>query len=359
MTRRISHGSARRPRSHNAVPVLALLAAYLLPCMGQVQERSRADLRAEIAQMQDVVRGCASAASVCKAANAPADGTVAADGARPSFAMRWDWLREALETARTAKPDDRQRAMDASAARLGEIDRKIAGPERDPATDFRKARSTADGVLARPEFGAVAPPSWWDRLVARFWRAIGRLFAGVGQLGTRAPWIGVAMEWIFFLGTALGLLFYVRRNFQRQRLAATLRGDQAKLGAWDREATDWATLAEQASRAGEWREAVHCLYWAAIVRLEGRRAWRHNPARTPREYVRLLQPGSPQRESLGSLTSLLERVWYGLRPAEAADYLRARRWFERLSETGDGSSGSAGTGLRSELLPGTGASERA
>ena len=174
------------------------------------------------------------------------------------------------------------------------------------------------------------------------WRLLGQMFSGFGKLGERAPWLGKALEWLFFLAAAVGLLFFVRRNFQRQRLAASLRGEQAARTAWDREATDWATLAEQAAKDGAWREAVHCLYWAAIVRLESRRAWRHNPARTPREYVRLLKPGSVQHESLGGLTGLLERVWYGLRPAEEGDYRRAHLLFAQLNESSLSAAGGGG-----------------
>jgi hypothetical protein len=72
------------------------------------------------------------------------------------------------------------------------------------------------------------------------------------------------------------------------------------------------------------------LYWAAIVLLEARRAWRHNPTRTPREYVRLLKPGSARQRALRGLTQVFERVWYGLREADAAEYARAREMYEAL-----------------------------
>jgi hypothetical protein len=116
-------------------------------------------------------------------------------------------------------------------------------------------------------------------------------------------------------------------------------GDGAlKASAWENEAEDWAKGAAEHAEAGEWREAVHCLYWAAIVLLESRRAWRHNPTRTPREYVRLLQPGSAQQMGLRKLTQIFERVWYGLRDAGAGEYAEARALYERL-EAGEGVSG--------------------
>jgi len=76
---------------------------------------------------------------------------------------------------------------------------------------------------------------------------------------------------------------------------------------------------------------VHCLYWAAIVSLESRRAWRHNPTRTPREYLRLLKPGSAQQRNLRGLTKIFERVWYGLREGGAEEYAEARGMYEALA----------------------------
>jgi hypothetical protein len=99
---------------------------------------------------------------------------------------------------------------------------------------------------------------------------------------------------------------------------------------WEQAAEDWARMAEEHAAAGAWREAVHCLYWAAIVLLEGRRAWRHNPTRTPREYVRLLKPGSAQQQGLRGLTQSLERSWYGQREATAEDFRRAQGYFRQL-----------------------------
>ncbi len=320
---------------------LSLLCALgLIPCCALAQpEHSRAELRDEVTRMRELVAACEGAAghpnAACDAEAAPADELIAAEGGQAKFTLRWEWLHDALDRAKSANAGDRQEMMRASATRLDELEQETGG-ERVTTPDFARARSAADRVLERPEFGDVEPPSLWDRFLARVYYLLGRLFSGVGKLGEKAPWLGKAAEWLFFSAAAVGLLLFVRRNFQRQRLEASLRGEQAVVSAWGRAATDWAAMAEAAAANGDWREAVHCLYWAAIVRLEGKRAWRHNPARTPREYVRLLKPGSAQRESLGGLTGLLERSWYGLRPAARADYELARGWFEGL-ERSDGS----------------------
>jgi hypothetical protein len=129
-------------------------------------------------------------------------------------------------------------------------------------------------------------------------------------------------------------MVFLLRTAARQRLRVTLGEGLSPTTMWDREANDWQRQAETHAAAGEWRDAVHCLYWAAIVLLEGRRAWRHNPTRTPREYVRLLRAGSTQQTALRALTQIFERVWYGLREADAAEFQRAQACFATIAASG-------------------------
>jgi hypothetical protein len=57
----------------------------------------------------------------------------------------------------------------------------------------------------------------------------------------------------------------------------------------------WLEDARKAAAAGQWREAIHFVYWAAISRLESRRLWPADRARTPREYLALVAPEDPRR----------------------------------------------------------------
>ena len=49
--------------------------------------------------------------------------------------------------------------------------------------------------------------------------------------------------------------------------------------------------------------------------------------------MRLLKAVSRQKGALRGLTNIFERVWYGLRDAEAPDYQRARAFFAELNES--------------------------
>ena len=86
----------------------------------------------------------------------------------------------------------------------------------------------------------------------------------------------------------------------------------------------WRDDADAAAAGGQSRGPIHFAYWSAIAFLETEGAWRPDATRTPREYVRLLPDAAASRASLTALTRLLEHVWYGTRPASAADFERAQ-----------------------------------
>jgi hypothetical protein len=196
--------------------------------------------------------------------------------------------------------------------------------------DFRHQREVADEVLRRPEFQRELSENWWDRKKRQLVGLLLRLFSQVTRLGRAAPWLVRTLQWTFFVGAAAGLLAFLLRQMARQRLRVSLADGAAKAEIWTREASDWAEHAQAFAKQGAWRDAVHCLYWAAIVLLESRRVWRHNPTRTPREYVRLLKAGSAQQAGLRELTRIFERTWYGLRETDEQEYAEARRLFEGL-----------------------------
>jgi Domain of unknown function (DUF4129) len=293
---------------------------------GKFEKQSMQQFRDHLASMQALVQACTASAPACDAEKVGPDERIETAGAQ-TFQVTWQWLRQALDESRTAKPDRRTQLMRQCSARVGEMLHENGQPES--AAQFPAARKSADRILASSEFSEVERESWLDRVNAKFWLWVQRWLSSFVGLGAAMPWLGRLLEVLLFGGAAVGLLLFVRRSLQRQRLAVALNSQSTEL-AWTRESNDWAAQAEASARAGDWRDAVHCLYWATIVMLEGRRAWRHNPARTPREYVRLLKPGSGQQGALRGLTLIFERLWYGLRDADATDYQRARGFYDNL-----------------------------
>jgi Domain of unknown function (DUF4129) len=343
-------GSAKLGRWQRLAVVSAMLALGITPALhaAGLKGISPDAFGAEVVRLQGVVTACAASAAACTA-DAVGEDVRVGDVAKGGFEEHWDWLRGALKDAKTEKPAERATLLQEAGEWLAEM-AKESGATSGAEREFGHERAVANAVLAQPQFQGDMVVTWWDRAKMKMLEWLGRLFEGVMRVGTAAPWLGTLLEWLCYVGAAVGLLFFLLRNLARQRLRVALEGDALKGSAWESEADDWAKWAAEHAEAGEWREAVHSLYWAAIVLLESRRAWRHNPTRTPREYVRLLKPGSAQQQGLRRLTQIFEHVWYGLRDADSSEYAEARALYERLE-----ASAAEGVSGESEMLTAGGA----
>jgi hypothetical protein len=272
-----------------------------------------------------LVEACKKNAAECDPKKVGEDERVEGAG----FQTRWSWLRDVLSSAHNATPSEREKQLQEAAARLEEDAVLAAEAAPETADTFSRARKQADDVLSRPEFRTVTEASYWQRETAKFWQWVGEMFGGVSRFGKRSPWLVPVMEWGSIALAAAGLLTWVFRTMQRQRLAVRIESGAAS-EIWQKESDNWAELARAEAARQDWRAAVHCIYWATIVMMEGKKLWRQNRARTPREYLMLLEPGSGMQQALRRLTQLFERIWYGLRPAAESDYASALVLFEEL-----------------------------
>ena len=336
-------------RSRVVTGLAVVLFAAAGPMWAALKDVSPVEVRADVPRLRGVVAGCFAVGGSACDSSAVGDDLRVGNPKQDGYEVHWDWLREALDKSKSVDQKKRGELLRESVARLSRMDDEL-GAGDGARKEFEQARTVADSVLAQPEFQRKAATTWWDRVTGVFYSWLGRLLSGIARAGAAAPWLGPVVIWTLCISAAAGLVFFVLRNLQRQRLRISLAGSAMANTAWDREATDWAKQAEAFASDGEWREAVHCLYWAAIVSLESRKAWRHNPTRTPREYLRLLKAGSAQQRGLRGLTRIFERVWYGLREGRAEEYAEARGLYEALASGvveragGDGVSSSAAVG---------------
>jgi Domain of unknown function (DUF4129) len=189
------------------------------------------------------------------------------------------------------------------------------------------ARDRFNKILQRRDFAGDQGPSQLDLLKARISRWITeqliKLFSRL-HLGAAA---GNAIAWTIVGLAFLALGFWVFRSLAgRSRLAEMPAPDPA-------EAADsrlWAKEALAAAERGDYREAVHCAYWAAVVHLESRGLLKRDHARTPRESLRLLDAHPHEQRLLGEFTHIFELIWYGYRLASAADWSSARTHLEEM-----------------------------
>ena len=194
------------------------------------------------------------------------------------------------------------------------------------AQSLAAARSDLDSILSRREFAGVRPPNAWDLFKQRIqqWllRAFEKLFGNIARhpLGAKILFWVVIGGIIAWLATMLFRFWSARARIDEMQsvdLIATRR-------SWQ----EWIRAARAAGDRGDFREAVHSAYWAGIAYLENLDIIAVDRTRTPREYLRVLDSapeGLPadrarRRNSLAGLTSRLERIWYGLRPARVEDF---------------------------------------
>jgi len=280
-----------------------------------------------LAALRSLAVACAANASACDPAPiGPDEHVTSGDGA--SFVARYGWFRAALSAAKSLADEKRASLMSTAESHL-DADLADARPaSASPA--FSAARHDANAILAGREFRtADAQPSLRDRIMAWLYRWLARLFGHVAAFGSRSPWLGPLFEWGLGAVAAALLLVWAFRIARLQRVR--VRPDSApEIQPSSERVLNWMREAEEHAARERFRDAIHCLYWASIATLEGRRLWQPDRARTPREYLRLVDPASSLAKLLRRQTLSFETIWYGLRTAQRTDYDRALELHQQL-----------------------------
>ncbi len=306
-----------------------LLIGFALPVQGMAQTCTPVQMRAQLARLKTVVEACAAqnTSHNCDPALVGQDATVMLpDGQRR---VEFDWLRGALADA--GQHPKKANALRAAEARLNLEEAELAAPAVVPSAQLKQEQDKLQRILVNGEFAQAQPPSLEQQLLAAFMGWLSRRLAGLSGSGSNTRWIGQFLIGVVALLACGGLLLWFSRVQRRQRVMWQLQraardGSGASLPDWQQ----WRDEAQQLAAQQRWREGIHRLYWAAIAQLESRGVWRHDAARTPREYLELLPPQSETRRELQQLTRSLESFWYGNRPAESQDYAQALVLLESL-----------------------------
>jgi hypothetical protein len=347
-----------------------------------LREATLAEYRQHLVELNAVVEVCAKArdAKSCDSELAAVDDRVPLGNTQERRLVRYSWLRLLLLKAQskdktpeeaqgkaenkaqnkpedkpedkiTSKPDDRpeetleveavrppkpstSELLQAAQARLTEeiaqAEIAAAGP---PATapDHNQERETMKQVLAGRDFRGLEPPTARDAFLEKLGEWLNRFIEKLGKLRASSVLVGRVIVWGFILAACVGLAWGLLQMERHWRIRLVPESDG--LGSGAASARDWQLWlndARRAAAAGQWREAIHCVYWAAISRLESRRMWPADRARTPREYLALVTAEDPRRAGLATLTGSFERTWYGGRAAGESDYLQAEKLADGL-----------------------------
>lgn len=305
-----------------------------------------------LARLNAVVAACQKqrTAQACDPSLAGPDDGVRLSGAAAEIReIRYDWLRALLAVAgqkdkpaaagagksaqATAGPVEvpavRMQALSVDALltlarqRLAE-DAKQAGEPMAAGPSYAAERASLGTILAQPEFRGVNKVTARERLIEWLNDALNKLLAQLIGFGARSPWIAFVLRALLLAGICLGLVWALVRIERRARIRLVPDAPAGPGAPSAREWQLWLRDAQAMAAAGHWREAIHFVYWAAIARLESRRVWPADRARTPREYLGLLSGADPRRPKLAALTRDFERTWYGGREAGSSDYQAAR-----------------------------------
>lgn len=331
------------------------------------REASLDEYRSHLQALTAIVEACAKArdTTTCDPTLVGQDdqvpaGTAAHAGAEPERRLvRYGWLRVLLSAAQEKdkaadKPANKLELKPGATPATGPKDASDEDPTRPPerttaqllqdaqarlAQDLAQTnaasasppahaqeRETMKQVLAGRDFRNLEETSSRDSLREKLANWLNKLFDTAGELTARAAWVGRVLVWGFILAVCTGLAWGLIQLERRWRVRLVPEGDGPAAGAAS--ARDWQLWLEDARRAaaaGLWREAIHFVYWASISRLESRRLWPADRARTPREYLALVAPDDARKAGLATLTGSFERIWYGGRAAGESDYRSAEQ----------------------------------
>jgi hypothetical protein len=336
-----------------AIVFALLLAAFVRPAHAEGQNGQTVSLNDYIDRLKGLDSLAAECqkgrdADSCDAAKIGADIEVqwSAGGITNKREVRFGWLRLLFDKAKEKDQPAPQASNNVppipgatQAAHVATVDELLAQASDRLGKDEKQAaaiagipprginrdgeRKSLDAILARKEYQSVTQTSVKDRLLEKLANWVNNFFARLAGNGARLPWAGLAFR-VFWIGAlCMGLAWFLVRMERRSRVRLSADPVPVPGAPSAREWQLWLADGRQMAAEGRWREAIHFVYWAAISRLESRRLWPADRARTPREYLVLLPEDDGRKPSLTTLTSSFERTWYGGRQAVSGDYQAA------------------------------------
>jgi len=182
-------------------------------------------------------------------------------------------------------------------------------------------------VLDSGEFQTTSGPSAWDLLRARINRWIFVRIIRLLRLLHISQKTGNTIAWgVIFL--AVVLVFYmVYRWLAKSAKSLHFR---AEVEPRPSDARQWVQEALTAADRSDFREAVHCAYWASVAHLEDIRILPRDRSRTPRESLHLLEQHPGEQGGLQTITRSFELIWYGYRPASATEWAGVKEQLEKM-----------------------------
>lgn len=246
---------------------------------------------------------------------------------RGNVEVNAEFIREELNRYLTVEPKAKSQVLSALSERLRAM-REEADSYEQPSRADEATRKRLEQILATREFNRVRGPSSLELLKERIgaWilkqlRKISPTVPDLQSAGHIFVWTMIALA-----SAVVGVWLY---RLSRDSMAGGKREILPFLPS-SRSWHEWLSQAREHAALGQWRDAIHLGFWAAVSRLESEGVWPPDRARTPREYLRAIPSSSPSQEPFSALTGKFEASWYGARPTTETDFAQFVANLERL-----------------------------
>jgi hypothetical protein len=310
---------------------MAAFALWGTALLGGAQEAARVlslrEYTAELQRVESQVQQLSTQPQNAETLRQELPGSWAVGDGDRKMSVSTDFVRGTLTEFQKSPPEKKRVLLEGLQRRLASLRQQVEGFIQ-PGHADGAMRARLQQILSAREFRFVRPPSLWeiwrDKLLAWLDRWLTRAFRNLPEV----PGLGRIAVWLVIAVAACVLAIWLYR-LSRQRPAQPAR-EIMPFAPSSKSWRAWLGEAEDSAAAGDWRNAVHLAYWAAVSYLESGGAWRPDRARTPREYLRVLAATHPAQRPFSSMTRRFESVWYGSRAAGLAEFQATRSELEEL-----------------------------
>jgi hypothetical protein len=289
-----------------------------------------------LAKLRQMIKECELAVTPenCRAERVGPDDQVSTSSGQRN--VEYGWLRNNLRLAASARSaKEPQKALEQATKTLQDADQRLQQESvlptdtAQPKGDLGKTRGTLSAILSESEFARVAQPGLFEKLRDILLEWLSNQLQRVGRSG----WSSLMTNLLLLSAITIvcaALVWWFTRQIFRQGITLPSSGLGHEGTPSARSWQAWLEEAHLDAQKGQWREAIHDVYWGAISRLEASGMWPADRARTPREYLNLLAANTERRVDLTLLTRSFERTWYGGRVALKQDFEDACRLLDQL-----------------------------
>lgn len=209
------------------------------------------------------------------------------------------------------------------------------------------AKASVAQILSAPEYSSqpIPPPSKLELMVDRFGRWLSRLMRRFH--GPSAPNVAVnplvpqIILWaIGILAGGILLAYLISAISRHMSNKAAVLAPESSLAMTAQEASLVATrdydrllaLARNHAESQDYRAALRLVYLASLVVLDAQGIVRLNRSKTNWEYLSIVRSSGLENlyVELLPMTRSFDRIWYGVQPAQAADYESALKGHQEI-----------------------------